>query len=192
MIAPSPLDPFIPVFDARERFQVRVRAPSQLVYQTAATFDLESLPLVHAIFWLRARLMGAGPEARSPFAPGLLAGARELGWGTLVDQPGRRFVAGGYCQPWLPNVAFTPLGPETFAAFTAPDFVKIAWTLETDPQGPRQTLLATETRAVATSPAAQRRFRRYWRWARFGIYSIRWLLLPALRRQAEARDASAP
>jgi protein-S-isoprenylcysteine O-methyltransferase Ste14 len=30
------------------------------------------------------------------------------------------------------------------------------------------------------------------RWARFGIYSIRWLRLPAFRRQAEARDASAP
>ena len=49
-----------------------------------------------------------------------------------------------------------------------------------------RTRLATETRAVATDPAARERFLRYWRWARFGILPIRWLLLPAIRRQAEA------
>ena len=39
---------------------------------------------------------------------------------------------------------------------------------------------------VATDPDARQRFLRYWRWARFGIVLIRWLMLPAIRRQAEA------
>jgi hypothetical protein len=38
---------------------------------------------------------------------------------------------------------------------------------------------------VATDAPARARFRRYWRWARFGIVSIRLLLLPAVRRAAE-------
>ena len=45
--------------------------------------------------------------------------------------------------------------------------------------------LATETRAVATDAEARARFRRYWRWARFGIVAIRWFMLPAIRREAE-------
>lgn len=184
----SPLEPFIPTYDARERFQVRVRAPAALVYDTAATFDLESPPLVHAIFWLRERLLGADPTVRSPFNAGFLAGARDLGWGVLREEPGHLFLAGAHCQPWMANVTFTPLDSASFATFALPDRVKIAWTLEVEALGPGVATLATETRAVATSPEAQRRFRRYWRWARFGIYSIRWLVLPAIRRQAEARS----
>ncbi|HET9325310.1 MAG TPA: hypothetical protein VFQ05_00900 [Candidatus Eisenbacteria bacterium] len=33
------------------------------------------------------------------------------------------------------------------------------------------------------------RFRSYWRWARFGIVTIRILLLPAIRRETERRWA---
>jgi hypothetical protein len=40
---------------------------------------------------------------------------------------------------------------------------------------------------VATDAEARRRFRRYWRWARFGIVAIRLLILPAIRREAERR-----
>jgi hypothetical protein len=40
---------------------------------------------------------------------------------------------------------------------------------------------------VATDAPARARFRRYWRWARFGIVAIRLLLLPAVRREAERR-----
>jgi len=65
--------------------------------------------------------------------------------------------------------------------------VKIAWTLETQAIGPEHTRLASETRAVATNDDARARFKAYWRWARFGIVTIRWLLLPGIRSQAEAR-----
>ena len=44
-------------------------------------------------------------------------------------------------------------------------------------------------RAVATDGTAQRKFLRYWRWAGVGMVLIRWLLLPALRREAERRAA---
>ena len=38
-------------------------APAALVLETARTFDLRSTPLVRAIFWLRARILGAKAAA---------------------------------------------------------------------------------------------------------------------------------
>jgi hypothetical protein len=176
----------MPTWDARERFQLVVRAPAPLVYRTAAEFDFQSVRLVRVIFGLRDRLLGSRAAARRP-SRGLVADAPALGWGILRDQVGRVFVAGAHCQPWLPDVVFIPLTAATFAAFASPGRVKIAWTLEVEPVDDARCVLATETRAVATDHAARERFRRYWRWARFGIHAIRWLMLPAIRREAQAR-----
>jgi hypothetical protein len=110
-----------------------------------------------------------------------------MGWGVLTEVPGRLFVAGAVCQPWQADVVFTPVTSDRFAAYAEPDRVKIAWTLEAEPLGPALSRFATETRAVATDAQARARFRKYWRLAGIGILAIRWLLVPAVRRQAEAR-----
>jgi hypothetical protein len=57
----TPLDAFVRDFDARERHGVTVRAPASLVYQVARQFDMQSVFLVRAIFWLRGKLMRAAP-----------------------------------------------------------------------------------------------------------------------------------
>jgi hypothetical protein len=88
-------------------------------------------------------------------------------------------------------VTFSPLAPAEFAAYANPGQVKIAWTLEADALGPALTRFAQETRVVATDEHARTQFRRYWRWARFGIIAIRLLMIPALRREAERRWATA-
>lgn len=192
MHGPSPLDRFVPAFDARERFQVTVNAPAALVYETATAFDMQSVGLVRAIFRMREVLLGARVEAPR-VSRGWLEEAAALGWGTLVEEPGRLFVAGAHCQPWLPDVRFVPLAADSFLDYAEPGCVKIAWTLEAISQSPDSSVLATETRVVATDAAARERFRRYWRWARFGIFSIRWLLLPAIAREAARRHRrSAP
>lgn len=183
------LDPFLPNPDIRERHEITVRAPAALVLATARHLDMQSLPLVRLIFWLRSRFLGARAVARTP--KGLVEETRELGWGVLAEVADRAFVAGAVCQPWRADVVFTPLSPEGFAAFAEPGYVKIAWTLEAEPLGPERTRFATETRAAATDVAARRRFLRYWRFARFGIVAIRLLLLPALRRQAERERRNA-
>jgi hypothetical protein len=145
--AASPLDSFIPTCDARERFQVRVRAPAPLVYQAAAQFDVQSVALVRAIFWLRGRFLGSQPAQGNPFSRGFLVGAQSLGWGILREDPGQLFIAGAYCQPWRPDVVFHPLSLATFSSFAEPGQVKIAWTLEVDPLAESRATLATETRA---------------------------------------------
>lgn len=180
----SALDPFLPRFDVRERHEKRVSAPAEVAFEAARTLDLQSIPLIHAIFWLRGRLLGA--KAPADPARGLDAeGLRAMGWGTLREIPGRLLVCGAVCQPWLPDVVFTPIAPELFADYTEPDRVKIAWTIETEPVDPDASRFATETRAVATEASARKKFRRYWRFAGIGIVAIRWLLVPAVRRRAE-------
>jgi hypothetical protein len=188
MRSPSPLDPFIPYPDIRERFETTVRAPADLVMNVAAHFDMQSLPLVKLIFRLRGRLMGASPSAPRT-SLGILEETRSLGWGLLAEQPGRFVVCGARCQPWLANVTFSALAPDEFAAYAAPGQVKIAWTLQAQEAGPALTRFVQETRAIATDEQARVQFRRYWRWARFGIVAIRLLLMPAVRREAERRWA---
>lgn len=180
----SPLDRFMPRWDVRERFELEVDAPADLVLRTATEFDMQSLPLVKAVFRLREVLLGSAPTApRTP--QGILAETRSLGWGLLAEEADRWIACGAHCQPWQADVRFIALAPAAFAAFAEPDQVKIAWTIEAQPLGPARSRLVQETRAVATDEPARARFRRYWRWARFGIVSIRLLLLPAVRRAAE-------
>jgi hypothetical protein len=185
---PSPLDPFVPTSDVRERFATIVEAPAALILEVAAGFDLQSPPLVRAIIWLRGKLMGAPPSG--PRLPqGLLAEMTGMGWGLLVEEPGRLILCAAACRPWEASVTFTPIPADRFAAHAEPEQVKIAWTFEAEALGPTTTRLTHEVRAVATDAEARRRFRRYWRWARFGIVAIRLLLLPAIRRAAQRRWA---
>jgi hypothetical protein len=185
---PVPLERFIPHPDVRERFETTIRAPADLVMEVAAQLDMQSLPAVRLIFRLRERLTRAARSApREP--QGILEETKALGWGVLAEQPGRFVVCGAACRPWLANVEFSALPPDTFTTYAQRDQVKIAWTLEAEEIGCGMTRFGQETRAVATDEQARIKFRRYWRWARFGIIAIRLLLLPAVRRTAERRWA---
>lgn len=186
MSTASPLDPFLPDPDVRERFETTIHAPATLVIEVAAGFDLQSIPIVRTIFRMRERLMRAPPPPPRT-SRGLLAEMRSLGWGLLSEKPGELVACGAACQPWLADVRFTPIPAERFAAYAEPRQVKIAWTLEAEALRPEITRFVHETRVVATDAEARRRFCRYWRWARFGIVAIRLLLLPAIRRAAERR-----
>jgi hypothetical protein len=184
---PATIDRFLPHYDVRERFGTVVRAPAELTFEIAGQFEMESIPLVHAIVWMRGVLMGS----KAPAAPhtGFFAMTTALGWGTLARVEGRELVAGAVTQPWLADVKFTPVPAERFAAFDEPGLVKIVWTLETEPIDAGRCRLFTETRALATDGTARRLFLRYWRWVRFGSIPIRWLLILAIRREAERRYA---
>lgn len=181
-----PIERFIPDADMRKRHDIVVRAPAALVLETARRFDILSVPLVRAIFWLRARMLGARTPVRF-WSRGLIEEARGIGWELLAEEDDRFIVMGAVCQPWVADVAFTPVPLAEFAAASPPDRVKIVWTLEAEALNETTTRLATETRAVATDAQARAKFRRYWRRFGTGILMIRWLLLPVLRRRAEQR-----
>ena len=179
------LDRFMSVYDVVERHRIFVAAPASTVLAAAGDQDLMQSPLTRAIFKAREVALGASPDGTLP--RGLLATMRSLGWGVLAEQPGREIVVGAVTKPWEANVVFRSLPPDQFAAYNEPGDVKIVWTLRADPVGEHHAEFMTETRAVATDPAARNRFRRYWAFASPGIAAIRWLSLKPLKLEAERR-----
>lgn len=178
------IERLIPAWDVRSYHEAIVQAPADMVFAVAEHFDLQSIPLVRTIFWLRGKLMGASRS--SPRRPaGLVAETKRLGWGELYRRPGRELVMGAVTQPWLADVTFTAVPEDEFLGYGEHDRVKIVWTIEAVPIEPGLTLLRTETRVRATDLVAQQKFLRYWRFAQYGIQLIRWLHLPAVRRAAE-------
>jgi hypothetical protein len=194
--APSPeehdplLDRFMPAYEVAERHHVRVAAPAALTLAAAKDVQLQSSGLVRIIIRARELILGATPGDR-PRPRGLLAEMQALGWGVLADVPGRELVAGAVTRPWEANVTFRALPPDQFAAFNEPGYVKIAWTLRVEPLSANESVFRTETRAIATDPAARSRFRRYWAFFSPGIIVIRWTILGPLTREAERHSCAA-
>lgn len=180
------IERFVPESDVAECHEVRVNAPADLVFDVAENFDFMSVPLVYAIFWVRARILGARPPDRQEMN-GLVTATRRMGWGELARRPGRELVMGAAVQPWLPEPIFKSVPPESFRDHSEPEHVKIVWTLEAEPLGPARTCFRTETRVQPMDEAARKRFRRYWRLTGFGILLIRRLFLSSLRRTSERR-----
>src|SRR5690606_20582605 len=138
---------------------VIVNAPAGIVFSAAEAFDLQSPPLIRAIFRLREILTGSAPVHREP--KGMLAELTSIGWGILHTVPDRVLVCGATCQPWLADVRFRSVPAAEFARYAAPGEVKIAWTIEVEPLDATRAPLVTATRAQATSSPARRRFPRY-------------------------------
>ncbi|MDM7924070.1 MAG: hypothetical protein QUS14_17425 [Pyrinomonadaceae bacterium] len=180
------IDEFMPSWDVRERFEHRVKAPADVVMRVAYDFDMQSIFLIRAIVNARKFILGGTKEVRRPI--GLVEETRSLGWGTLVEEPGRLLICGAVCRPWFGDVTFTAIHPKEFASFAEPDLVKIVWTLEAEEIEPKVTRFAHEVRAIATDEEARRKFLRYWRWARFGIVAIRLLLLPSIKKRSESQE----
>ena len=178
------IDRFILKGDVCERHETIVRAPAAVVFETAERFDLQSIPIVRALFWLRAKLLCA---SYSRMKKGLVEEAAGMGWARLAYTAGREIVMGAVTQPWVGEVKFRPIPPESFAAFNESGLVKIVWTLEAESLGPETTRFRTQTRALATDEVARAKFKAYWRKFGIGILMIRWLALPALKREAERR-----
>ena len=179
----SPAAAFIPKPYVRDRHEIVIAAPADLVFFEATRLSLQSLPLVRAIFRTRAWLMRdtIEPQLR-PL--GIVAETMVLGWGLLAHTPCRTIVMGAAARPWMRNVTFRPILAETFMRFAEPDYVKIVWTLEAEPIGPERTRFRSETRVEPTDRAARRKF--FWYWMAFGIgvRFIRWNMLRELRRKA--------
>src|SRR5690349_14382662 len=97
--AGSLIDEFMPVADVTECHETLVHAPAAIVWDVAKSFDMQSVPLIRAIIWLRGKILGATPlPARRPV--GLLDETLGMGWGVLAERPGQELVVGAVTQPW--------------------------------------------------------------------------------------------
>jgi hypothetical protein len=185
------LDRFMSTYDVVERHHVRVLAPAEITLAAAREQDLLASPVTRAIFKTRELAFGSTPDERAR-QRALLPQVLSLGWGVLAEVPAREIVVGAATKPWVPNPAFRALGPEHFAAFDEPDYVKIVWSLRADPLGTHESIFRTETRAVATDDLARLKFRRYWALVSPGVALIRRMSLGPVKSDAERRARTAP
>jgi len=110
----------------------------------------------------------------------------------LAQIPGREVVMGAVTKPWEPNVVFRPLRPDEFADFDEPGYVKIVWTLRSDPISAIESMARTDTRVITTDPGARARFRLYWAFLSPGILLIRRVALAMVKEEAERVASRTP
>ena len=179
-------DKYMPVFDVRERHEILVPDSAARAYGALRRVDFSRSRLIRTIFGIRTlpayfRHQPWGtPEG--PFVDQAIA----MGWVVLEESPGHEFVAGAATQPWAATVKFTSIAPGHFLSFSAPGFVKIVWGFSAEPSQSGATILATETRAVATDLIARARFLRYWLFVSPGIRLIRRVALKLARQDITA------
>lgn len=185
----SLLDRFIPDPEVVEHHEIAVNAPAAVVMSTAKEMELLRLPLIRAIIKARELVLGGVPDTR-PHPAQLLEQMRSIGWVVLSETAGREIVLGSVTQPWEAAPIFRSIPPSEFRDFAEPGFVKIAWTLRADPDGPGRSVFHTETRVCTTDAESRDRFRRYWSFVAPGVELIRLAMLRPLKTMAEKKRVS--
>lgn len=178
------LDSLMPGYDVCERHHTTVAAPAEVTLAAAKQMNLESSRIVRAIFKGRELILRSKPDTTARPA-GLIDAMKAIGWAVLADVPGQEIVMGAVTKPWEANPVFRPIPPGEFTSFAEPDHVKIAWTLRAIPTADGGSTFRTETRVVATDPAARAKFRLYWSLLSPGIIVIRVALLAGLEAAVE-------
>jgi len=80
---------------------------------------------------------------------------------------------------------FRPLPPDEFADVHEPGYVKIVWTLRSDPVSATESIARTKTRVTTTDPSARAKFRFYWAFLSPGIVLIHRVALAMVKKEAE-------
>ena len=100
---PAVLEQFIPRPDMQDRRQIVIRAPAAMVLEVARNFDLQLIFLIRAIFWLRAKMLGAKTETQC--AKPTAETDQCLWFGDNTRQGIAVFANGPYRRPLLVAVA---------------------------------------------------------------------------------------
>lgn len=180
------IDTYLPKYDERSYHEARVAADRATAYAALRALDLEKSSIVRMLFAIRtlpSRFRAHERAVNSPWVSRSFVDSMvDIGWVILEEAPGQELVAGTVTQPWEATVRFRGLLPAEFAAFGEPGFTKIVWNIAAR-ESDGGAIVSTETRVLATSPGARRRFRRYWLLVRPGVKLIRRIALAKVRRE---------
>jgi hypothetical protein len=178
---PTLVDQFIARPDVAERHTITINASRERVWDAVINLKVTDLKLARPLFAARgllSRLRNGHPQ-------------RDMSaFSTLAEDPGREIVQGVVGQWWkLGGTRNVPAidSREAFEAFDRPGYAKATFSFLLQDAGPGRIRLVTETRVLATSPDARRRFRRYWVLIRLGSGLVRRVMLAAIKDRATAQ-----
>lgn len=185
------LDDVIPKFDINEVHDIWLPVSSADAMRAVRAVRSDEIRLFKPLLWVRTL-----PERFDPDAPKLDLTTPILqefldkgGFAVLEDRPDEEIVLGSIGHFWkitgnrpLSGIRTT----EAFRRFDEPGYTKVAFCFAAVPEGAGCRLL-TETRVVATSDDARRRFRRYWLFVAAGSSLLRRSWLKAIERIAARR-----
>lgn len=184
------LDELLPNARFRTQHSLAIQAPADEVLRAFEQLTVSDLRLAMALFAVRllpGRLLGrrrprpsSNVTAREFF---LAAGFTEL---RTIDTGSSVFGFVG--QPWrldTRSATRRDVGADDFVAFAEPGYVKAVTGVLVRPVNASGTtsVLMTQTRVIATSPAAERRFRPYWLAVEPFSGVVRMDMLRAVRRR---------
>jgi hypothetical protein len=177
------LDEFVPVWQFGERHTIEIDAPPARVFDAIRRVRADEISLFRALTWIRR---GGRPLPQTILNAGnrepLIDVALKSGFVRLADDSVRELVIGTVVV--APPGARGQLTPEVFRKTLPPGFALAAMNFLVTPEGRNRSIVVTETRVYANSPAARRKFARYWRLIYPGSAIIRRMWLRAVRRRA--------
>jgi hypothetical protein len=166
------LDQLMPLWQFAERHATRVSAPPERVFAAIREVTPNEILLFRTLTTLRRLGRPAPPNIlNAPENEPLLHLATRTSFRYLADDPPHEIVVGTIIIPPRAAVA-------TMNFLVTPD-------------GHGGSLLSTETRVVANTADARRRFSRYWRVILPGSDVIRRMWLRAIKKRAEKPQSSA-
>jgi hypothetical protein len=181
--AETRLDEFMPVWEFGERHTLRIAAPPAQVFAAIRNVRANEILFFRTLTWIRRggrktseSILNAGNSAP------LLEVATRTGFIYLADDAPRELVVGTVVI--APPQADCAVTPQTFKTSLPPGYALAAMNFLVMPDGLNGSLVSTETRVFANSPAARQRFARYWRIIYPGSALIRRMWLRAVRRRA--------
>ena len=193
------LDDWLPTFDVRASYAVRVAAPPERVYACLRTTDFDHWGVMRVLFVLRSlpalavapreswrRL--AARSGRPVTVDSVLAG----GFALLAEQQGEEIVLGTVGRFWRARGGARATSAATFRDPAPPGTAKAAWNFGVRPLAGGATELRTETRVACADAATRRRFRAYWALVAPFSGVIRREMLAAVRDAAERASRGAP
>lgn len=173
------LNKYLPEYHFSEKHSILIAAPAEKIFGSVNHFDLRNSRIIRFLFWLRG-------------LPSEMSEKENLGRNKFIELDKRypeEIVIGLIGQFWKPAGNLQTFNPEDFTGFAQQGFLKAVWNFQLTRQTDSLTLLTTETRILALSDAAKKKFSVYWFFIRPFSGLIRKEMLRSIRKQAESFSA---
>ena len=188
----SRLDEFVPVFQFNEVHTTRIAAPPARVYEATQRVRPDEIFLFRTLIAIRGGWQPLPKSVQDTIGKyeSLHDIAVHSTFVVLADEAPRELLTGTIVGwPPGPREGRERLTPETFRKALPPGYAVAAMNYIVTPDGTGGSIVSTETRVFANSPAARRRFAVYWRLIYPGSALIRRMMLRALRQRATRSNA---